>query len=498
MPVAKPSSVPRWADVSPANIVEPPEHSSSIPAWAAGTYAVGNPVVRFGNEYIVTAILGTGTSVTGPTGTGNTTDNAGANQVVWAYVTSTPVTKDSGWLPNTQPPAQWFNWLFNLIYLWILWLQDIANQNFTSSGVGPWTAPHDFTQSITVESGSSGEPAIQATAHTGSGFAGGVGYGDGAGAGWVGYAGATGNGLYGLGPSGASPNVLYAAVFGNAFSDGCPGVFGWGYLSSPGVWGRGHITGPGVYGEGGSTSGAGVKGVTSTASPAVEGDSTGAGPGMSASCSSTGYALTCTQTGTAPACYVTAAANVAIVASNSGSLPTALLTNGGTGDCVNATGGGTSGAAVVAQVSSGASILKAAIKIVKGLLGFTGTQPAATDIIPQNHVSAPQALKAWVNFAWTGSGSVLTIEDGINIDPVNLVTADTSNNTFTVNWNGTVGANAPVITFMVYNNYQVPHPVALITFFNYDTVTFKLVNNAGTTQSLASNNYQIGVNITNR
>lgn len=64
-------------------------------AWAAGPFTVGALVTRSSKVYGVISISGGGTSVSGPSGTGTTTDNAGANQVVWDYIgpgTAVPIT----------------------------------------------------------------------------------------------------------------------------------------------------------------------------------------------------------------------------------------------------------------------------------------------------------------------------------------------------------------------------------------------------------------------
>lgn len=52
----------------------------------------------------------------------------------------------SGWTAGDKPAAKHFNWLFNLIYLWILYLQDLANQ------VWNWTAAHTFSGGVTFAS----------------------------------------------------------------------------------------------------------------------------------------------------------------------------------------------------------------------------------------------------------------------------------------------------------------------------------------------------------
>jgi hypothetical protein len=57
--------------------------------------------------------------------------------------------KDAGWLINQKPPAQWMNWLFNLLYQWCAYVFDFennvhtwaANQIFNSGsgGLVTWT-----------------------------------------------------------------------------------------------------------------------------------------------------------------------------------------------------------------------------------------------------------------------------------------------------------------------------------------------------------------------
>jgi hypothetical protein len=35
--------------------------------------------------------------------------------------------KDTGWVQGERAPAKWFNWLFNVIYLWLVWLRGEPN-----------------------------------------------------------------------------------------------------------------------------------------------------------------------------------------------------------------------------------------------------------------------------------------------------------------------------------------------------------------------------------
>lgn len=264
----KPTTVPRWASASPsASTVTPPANVGSIPTWAAGPFTPGNLVLRSGNEYVAVSIAGTGTSTTGPTGTGTTTDNPGANQVVWGFVASVPTTQDSGFQPNTQPPAQYFNWLHYWTYQWILWLQDIAAQNFTAGGsnpVGPWTGPHTFNASISVNTAATNGTATTSTGNgTGSGVRGIGGASDG-----IGVKGeATNNGFGVLGTSTDNTAVVGQSTNG-------VGVLGSGGGTNPGVGGFSTGTGAGVEGYDNATA-PGVRGVSTHGKPALEANSGG-------------------------------------------------------------------------------------------------------------------------------------------------------------------------------------------------------------------------------
>ncbi len=82
--------------LSPAAVQIQAVGVSAPSAWSATTYTAGQLVTKTSNVYIVTSISGSGTSTTGPSGTGTgQVDNAGANQVVWDYLaagTAVPVT----------------------------------------------------------------------------------------------------------------------------------------------------------------------------------------------------------------------------------------------------------------------------------------------------------------------------------------------------------------------------------------------------------------------
>lgn len=388
MAVPKPSDVPRWADGgtdTPTNVVNPPEHSSSIPAWAAGAFAVGNPVVRSGNEYVVTAIAGTGTSTTGPTGTGTTVDNPGANQVTWQFVTATPVTKDSGWLPNVQPPAQFFNWLFFIIYQWILWIQDIANQDFNGSGSpqnGPWTGSHQFTGGQSI-----GGAAIAVNAGASSG--GGTIYGIwsvGSNSGTIGVH--PGVGLRGDGGiNSLDPADGADGVEGNGGGSGNGGKFrggtsgttsgGDGVNSTGGPSGRGATLQGGTVPSGGGSAGTGAR---CTGGPGATGLEAigGAGDCNGAQCEGTGNGIgaVCISTGT----------GAALACAAFGSGPAAQFVANGTG--------GT------------------AVKIQDGPIVFAGTQ---TTTPPANGMTAGQIPKVKTILGVFG-GAVASLNDS-NLDP---------------------------------------------------------------------------------
>lgn len=424
MPVAKPTDVPRWADGgtnTPTNVVDPPEHNGSIAAWAPGPYTVATFVGRAGNYYIVTGIAGTGTSTTGPAGTGTTIDNPGANQVVWGFVTTTPVTKDSGWLPGIQPPAQFFNWIFFLIYQWILWIQDLANQNFTGGGgVGPWTGLHIFTGGvgttapITVEAGistsggqvpgidSTGSPHPGGNAGTGligrggpsaGGFGGnGVeGYNTGTGSALYGQALGTGNALTLFGVAGgfaaeiAGAGTLAAVKITCTASTGAQGIdvsgdgnggtatggagsaVGWIGISQgsgPGLAGASFGTGAGVQGVA-STGAAGILGQSATSQPAGQFDNTTAHDGLS--CSSQG--------GVACRINSNGAGGEGInVFSQGSSLPAVAIANAGTGIALDATSVNSSASVTVENTGSGKAISATsnASTAIQGQGGSTG------------------------------------------------------------------------------------------------------------------------------
>lgn len=112
--------------------------------------------------------------------------------------------KQAGWSPSFKPPAQWFNWFFNLVHLWIVWLDAFESEVHT------WTAAQTFSAKVISNFASSTQPAV-------------LGFNTNAGAG-VGVRGDSANGIgvdgVGLvrGVSGTQTGVFPggAGVFGNA------------------------------------------------------------------------------------------------------------------------------------------------------------------------------------------------------------------------------------------------------------------------------------------
>lgn len=63
--------------------------------------------------------------------------------------------KQTGFVAGTKPPAGWFNWILNLLYAWIVWLDAFESTAHT------WSAAQTFTATFTVN----GAAAFNAAAH---------------------------------------------------------------------------------------------------------------------------------------------------------------------------------------------------------------------------------------------------------------------------------------------------------------------------------------------
>jgi hypothetical protein len=55
--------------------------------------------------------------------------------------------QDVGWAPGERPPAQHLNWLLNIIYQWLAYLNGLAGEAIT------WTAAHVFSSTVSFPGG---------------------------------------------------------------------------------------------------------------------------------------------------------------------------------------------------------------------------------------------------------------------------------------------------------------------------------------------------------
>ncbi len=403
MPVSKPTDVPRWATGSASYVVAPPE---------TGTAGV--------------------------------------------------ITKDTGAIPNQTMPAFYFNWPLNLTYLWILWIQDINNQEFDSSGVGAWTAPHEFQAGINVTCSLTDTAGITST-------------GNGTGPGLVGVGGTASNGVLGSAAN-AQP-----AVYGLNIGTGCGGKFQGGG-SSAGLLAIGGVTGAegiqangsssfagitatggsgggnGVQGSGGgssgiggyfngSGSGAGVYGIGGSSGIGVRGDGAGAGEGGYFKGGASAAGVTAHGGGTFAGLSALGgiSGGPGVDSTGTGNSAGVIGTGGGTGIGVSGIGGVSGGIGVSATGTGG----QPALQIGTGNAIFTGSQPTSSAVLTANTFTATHAAKAW--------GSVLSaaLEGGVNVASVSVTT-----NTIQVNF----------ATAMADANYDVN----LTPHFDMSTGTTKI------------------------
>lgn len=92
---------------------------------------------------------------------------------LWATAPAVPnvepllVEKQAGWPVGYEPPAQWFNWWMNLVYLWCVWLRDFEITAHT------WTALQTYSRGIiTSAHAATSVPGIAASGN--GGWAGGI------------------------------------------------------------------------------------------------------------------------------------------------------------------------------------------------------------------------------------------------------------------------------------------------------------------------------------
>ena len=288
--------------------------------------------------------------------------------------------KAAGWTASTRPPARWMNWLLNLIYKWVQYLNAPVG---TGAGAG-----------MAATGGSTSGPGFQGTGGAPNG-AGQVGQGTGTGAGgsFVGGAssgtgcsgtggGPNGHGQVGQGTGTGSggaftggangPGVQASAGGGN--NDGVRGVgagTGAGGNFSGGATGRGLVvnagggncngveslgagTAAGGYFQGGATDGTGLSAVGGgTAGKGLYGSGKGSSPGVRGE-SETGDAVSGVGGGTGSGGSFTGGANGKglVAAAGGGNNAGVKGTSAGTGAGVHGIGSGTSSIGVLAQASS--------------------------------------------------------------------------------------------------------------------------------------------------
>jgi hypothetical protein len=230
--------------------------------------------------------------------------------------------KDIGWLDDERPPAWWLNWWKNTVYQWIKYLDQIHTEAFTWTALHVFEKKVTVVAGLATNdpgvdaTGDGSGPGILGTGGATAGAPGVVGEGGiGGGPGVQGTGIGTGLGVYGAGGnsgtaaagvkgqggSGGSPGVdgtgggAGAGVRGTGGASGAPGVDGTGTVNNPGVKGTGQGGAPGVQGIGGSgdatggmftgggTNGNGVSGIAQGNGTGVSGSGGGTGGSFSGS-----------------------------------------------------------------------------------------------------------------------------------------------------------------------------------------------------------------------
>lgn len=318
---------------------------------------------------------------------------------------STVICQDNGWVAGKRPPARFMNWLDNLRYQWIQYLDTYENNQHT------WTESQTY-QTATLNgttitaSGNGTGYAIEAigTGNTQAAIrARGLVFGAGI---WGTGAGSSAGGRF-EGGSGGGPGILATAGTGGAAGvqgTGAPGgnsygVLGTGTGTNAGGWFAGGPTGAGVVATGGSTSGPGVQatgtggwaGVVATGGP-VDG-----APGVQGTGGTGGAGGTFLGNGPAAGVFGQGGAS------------------GGPG--VIAQGGSGGGPGLVASGNGG----DVAVQVGTGNMRFTGTAPAK-DADPgyNSVVSGANICSARLTYRYTSAGTsdADRIRDGFNIASV--------------------------------------------------------------------------------
>lgn len=207
----KPTKLPKWST-----------NETPIPTWATSTAYVLDAVVRNGTHIYTCISAGTSASSGGPTGTASSIHD-GSGTLYWEYTgvaTAQPNVEPSGWKKITgwlfgeAPPGNIFNWLFNNIYTWCLYLDTFIDT--LQGGARSWAEDATFAKTVTVAKVATFNGDLIANKDTtlsaNSGAANGFGY--------QGYA-----GIYGQSADYNTGGVLGRGVWGHGVGQGVGGYF---------------------------------------------------------------------------------------------------------------------------------------------------------------------------------------------------------------------------------------------------------------------------------
>lgn len=243
--------------------------------------------------------------------------------------------KDSGWPGGGyKPPAEFFNWFQQLTYRWILYLQDLENQAITWTALHVFQKKVTITAGVASNhagavikgdgsgagvTGTGGDTAGTSGVHGTGGVGGGIGVkGTAIGAypgveGTGGGSGTAAPGVKGTGGVGGSAGVegtgggAGAGVKGTGGASGAPGVEGTGTNNNAGGSFTGHGGASGVVATGGASDGTGGT-FTGGASNAngLTGTGTGIGTGVVGTGGASGIGVYASGNGGSPALVVAA------------------------------------------------------------------------------------------------------------------------------------------------------------------------------------------------
>lgn len=325
--------------------------------------------------------------------------------------------KAAGWAPNQRPPAQWFNWWMNAVYLWMVWLDAYE------STVHVWTAAQSFTRGLLATAYAAGTLPGASFSSDGA-YPGAEFHGDStfAGARFYGSGGALSVGADFVIRAGDSTNTLVW----RAFRESAPGVIDTAHIGTlariygkfiveKGITSGNDSGGSNAAITGNSTNAAaGLKGASADAvGPAVEAVHTGTGVAFKGTNTAGGKVLTAAATGgdgdaitatavgigngvvsttvTGNAAVLTAAGGLAVSAANNGAMPTGKFDNAGAGP---------------------------ALEIGTGNVRMSGAVPAMTVALP-NLMTPASLVKAFVSFRLhDAAGGTVDNVTGLNVSSV--------------------------------------------------------------------------------